>query len=152
MDALVHQGTAAIEGERAAPGCGIIIGLRAPPRDERTGHGQTTEAARVEGGLKRDRTGAETAGQDTGDRHAGLGTGGGEFIATGEGHLEGLLDDDMLAGFGAGECWGEVIAARRAEADDVDRWVCKERFRRLRKDDAVLGSELAPFGGRAVIG
>ncbi len=152
MDALVHHGAAAIEGERAAPGGGIIIGLRAPPRDERTGEGEFAEAARFECGLQRDRAGAKSAGQDAGDRHAGLGAGGGECVAAGEGDLEGFLDHDMLAGLGAGEGRGEVVAARRAEADDVYVRIGEERLGRLGEGDAVLGREVASLGGRAVVG
>ena len=146
VDALVHHGTAAVQRERTAPGRGIIIGLRAPPRDERAGQRQLTEATGVERRLERDRAGAEAAGQDAGDRHAGLGAGGGEFVAAGEGDLEGLLDDDVLAGLRAGEGRGEVIAARRAEADDVDVRIRQQRLWRLREGDAVLGGEVAPLG------
>ena len=61
MDALVHHGAPAVEGERAAPGGGIVIGLRAPPRDERAGHRQLAEAAGVERRFQRDRARAEAA-------------------------------------------------------------------------------------------
>ena len=152
VDALVHHGATAIKGERPAPGSGVVIGLCAPPRDERAGERQLTEAARHQGRLESDRAGTEAAGQDPGDGHAGLGAGGGEFIATGEGDFERLLHDDMLAGLGAGEGRGEVIAAGRAEADDVDVRVCKERLGRLGEGDAVLGREVASLGGRAIIG
>ena len=35
VDALIHQGPAAIEGERATPSGGIVVGLCTPPRDKR---------------------------------------------------------------------------------------------------------------------
>ena len=152
VDALVHQCAAAIEGERAAPGRGIIISLRAPPRDERAGEGELAEAAGVERGLERDRPGAEAAGQDAGDGYAGLGAGGVEFVATGERHFEGLLDDDVLACLGAGEGRGEVVAARRAEADDIDVGIGQQRFGRLSEGDAVLGGEVTSLGGRTIVG
>jgi hypothetical protein len=63
MDALVHHRAAAVEGERAAPGGGIIIGLRAPPRDEGACHGQLAETAGFEGGFQCDRAGAEATGK-----------------------------------------------------------------------------------------
>ena len=152
VDALVHHGATAIKGERPAPSGGVIIGLRTPPRDERAGERQFAETARRQGGLERDRAGTEAAGQDPGDGHAVLGTGGVEFIAAGEGDLEGLFDHDVLAGLGAGEGRGEVIAAGRAEADDVDVGIGQQRFGRLSEGDAMLGGEVTALGGRAIIG
>jgi hypothetical protein len=57
----------------------------------------------------------------------------------------------MLTGFGAGEGRGEVIPARRTEADDVYVGVGQERFRRLGKSDAMLGGEVASLGRRAIL-
>ena len=151
MDTLVHHGAAAIESERTAPSGGIIIGLRAPPRNERARHGQFTKPTGVERGFKRNGTGAKSARQDASDCDAGLSAGGGESIASGEGDLEGLLDDDVLAGLGAGEGRGEVVAAGRAEADDVNVRVSEERLRRLGKSDAVLGREVTSLTRGAVV-
>ena len=59
---------------------------------------------------------------------------------------------DMLARFRAGEGRGEVVAAGRAEADDVDLGMGQERLRRLGEGDAMLGREITALGGRAVVG
>ena len=152
VDALVHHGAAAIEGEGATPGGGIIIGLGAPPWDERAGQGELAEAAGLKGGFERDRARAESAGQDAGDRHAGLRAGRGEFVAAGEGDFEGLLDDHVFTSLGAGEGRTEVIAAGRAEADDVYIGIRQKRLGRLGQRDAVLGREVMSLGWRTVIG
>jgi hypothetical protein len=58
----------------------------------------------------------------------------------------------MLARLRAGEGRGEVVAAGRAEADDVDLRVSQERLRRVGERDAVLGREVATLGRGTVVG
>ena len=58
----------------------------------------------------------------------------------------------MLAGLSAGEGRGEVVAAGRAEADDIDVRMGEESLGRLGEGDAMLGGEVTSLGGRAVVG
>ena len=152
VDALVHERTAAIQGERPAPSGGIVVGLGAPPRNERARQGDLTEPARVEGCLECLRAGPEAAGQDAGEHHAGLGAGLRQFVATGQRHFKRLLDDDVLARAGAGEGGGEVVAAGRAQTDDVDVGMGQECFGRCASGGAVFAGELFRLRGGAVVG
>ena len=152
VDALVHQRPAPVEREGAAPGGGVVIGLGAPPRDERRSQCHRTEAARVQRGLQRERPAHVAAGQDACDGHPGGVRGGDQFIAFRQGDLQRLLDDHVLARADAGEGGGEVVAAGGAQADDVDRGVGQERLRRRRDGAPMGGGERAGLRGGAVIG
>ena len=150
VDALVHERAAAVEGERAAPGRGIVVGLRAPPGDERARHRQAAEASCGQRRLERHRAGAEAPGQDARERDARLGAGRDERVATGQRDLEGLLHHDVLAGLGAGRGRPEMVAARRAEADHVHVGPGEHRLGRRLGGAAVLRGELLRLGRGAV--
>ena len=148
VDALVHQGAAAVEVPGAAPVAGVVVLLGAPPLYVGVGEDDLAELAGVDGFLDELGGGVEAVLADDGELLAGLFLGGDHAIAGFEGDFHGLFDDDVLAGFHGADGHVGVHAGGGADADDVEVFVGEEfgEFAVDLLDAELLGHVAGPFG------
>jgi len=105
VDALVHEGAAAVELPGAAPAALVVVLLGAIPLDGHVAEDDAAEAPAVEGVLEQAARLLKAAREDGAERHAGLAASAHDGINAVERDLDGLLNHDVAARLGGRSIW-----------------------------------------------
>ena len=126
VDALIHEGAAAVKGESAAPsGVGVIL-RRAIPLDAGVHKQDFAEEALVEPGFELAEVGLETILKKHAESYVGLIGSGDKGVGAGRGDVQGLFDENVQAMPGGGDAVLGVKAGGAADDDEVHRPMLEE--------------------------
>src|SRR5207244_8064310 len=98
VDRLIHEGPAAVEGPRPFPAAFVIVGLRAPPFTRGLRQRKSAKATGVHGSLERLVGVAEARRENRAQLDTVPVAGVDDAIASCQGDLERLLNDDVFSG------------------------------------------------------
>ena len=119
MDALVHQHATAVKRPRAAPGCAVVITLRAQVGDAEQPGDERPQRASLDSGAHPLECGVCTPLQAYAKPHAGAAAGGDHRIRVGERERHRLFNQHVLAGARRRQRLLPMQAAGRRDAEHI---------------------------------
>lgn len=146
VDALVHEGPAAVEGAGAAPAARVIIFLGAEPGDAGLHTEDPAKGALFDEAVHAQAGGVETVLGDDADLAAAGLLRGEDAVAGGGSGVHGFFDKHMLAGVEGVHGTLGVQAAGRAKDDRVDGGVGEQLRPRANGGASLGGQGAGAFG------
>ncbi len=138
MDRLVQQDAAALQSPGAAPGSGLVVGLRSEGRLDQDRPVEPAEGAGLYQLAHTADLRPEAVLEDNPQGHAGLPGGGDHLVGLRQGRRDGLLGQDVLPGLEGRHGDRRMERVRRADGYGVHVRVHQHVFQGLVEADAML--------------